>query len=128
MILRLNCLSVSLKSKQNCIVKKNLHCVFILQMSSQESSAYLFVLLFTEMTQSVDLKQNLLDQASSHVLKRGGPGYGFTVRESCPVRIGHVKVTGSAYQAGIQRGDYIIRLNGVNVLNETPDHVANAIR
>ena len=95
------------------------------QMSEPISIIDIFFIIIIE---SVDLNQRLQDHARSHILKRGGAGYGFSVRGSCPVRIGHVKVTGSAYQAGIQRGDYVIRLDGVNVLNETPDQVANVIR
>ena len=55
-------------------------------------------------------------------------GYGFTVKSSCPVRVGRVKSHGPAENAGLGRGDYIIRINGQNVSTATADTVAEIVR
>ena len=64
----------------------------------------------------------------SVVIARGYLGYGFTVKGSMPVRVGHVKETGAADDAGLRDGDAILRINAVDVTRATTEHVAAMIR
>ena len=40
-------------------------------------------------------------------------GCGFTLKGNAPSRIGRVRRQGSAHEAGLRSGDYVISLNGI---------------
>lgn len=61
-------------------------------------------------------------------LHRGKNGFGFTVIEACPVRVGRVDRASPAESAGLQPGDIIIRLNKQNVSRSTSTSVAKLIK
>ncbi|KAL3872435.1 hypothetical protein ACJMK2_040362 [Sinanodonta woodiana] len=46
-------------------------------------------------------------------------GFGFTLVESCPVKVGRVKRDSHAAEAGLMEDDVVIRINGVNVSRST---------
>lgn len=62
------------------------------------------------------------------LLKKGSHGYGFTVKGSCPVRIGRVKTEGAACQQGLHRGDFIVRINGQNISRSSAESIARIVR
>ena len=49
--------------------------------------------------------------------------FGFTIIGSSPVMIGEVEEGGSAQQAGLQTGDFIVELDGETVDNWSMDEV-----
>ncbi|KAL3872124.1 hypothetical protein ACJMK2_040076 [Sinanodonta woodiana] len=51
-------------------------------------------------------------------------GFGFTLVESCPVKVGRVKRVSHAAEAGLMEDDVVIRINGVNVSRSTSTSVA----
>lgn len=55
-------------------------------------------------------------------------GFGFTVIDSCPVKIGRVDRSSRAEEAGLRQGDIIIRVNGQNVSRSTSVSVARCIK
>ncbi|XP_045190793.2 uncharacterized protein LOC123547608 [Mercenaria mercenaria] len=55
-------------------------------------------------------------------------GFGFTVVDSCPVKIGRVDGSSNAQEAGLQKGDLVIRVNGQNVSRSTSVSVARCIK
>ena len=61
-------------------------------------------------------------------MRRSEAGYGFTLRGSCPTRVGRVKAGGAACVAGLHRGDYVLRANGVDVSRATAATVAHMVR
>ncbi|XP_052222379.1 uncharacterized protein LOC127838592 isoform X1 [Dreissena polymorpha] len=61
-------------------------------------------------------------------LQRGKNGFGFTVVEGCPARVGRVDRASPAETAGLQPGDLIIRLNKQNVSRSTATSVAKLIK
>ena len=62
------------------------------------------------------------------VLQKTNSGFGFTVKGSCPVAVGHVKPDSAAERAGLQTGDYIRRVNGLNVSRSSSKSVADIVR
>ena len=64
----------------------------------------------------------------SVTLDHEGVGYGFTVRGSCPTRVGRIREHGPAQQAGIQRGDYILNINATNVTRSGAESVAAMVK
>ncbi|XP_064616351.1 uncharacterized protein LOC135480446 [Liolophura sinensis] len=59
---------------------------------------------------------------------RGKNGFGFSVIESCPVRIGRVDKASPAEEAGLKKGDCIVRVNGRNVSRSTADSVVKLVK
>ncbi|WAR30627.1 RGS3-like protein [Mya arenaria] len=64
----------------------------------------------------------------SLTLHRGKHGFGFTVVDGCPARVGRVDWASPALNAGLQPGDIIIRLNKQNVSRSTATSVARLIK
>ena len=62
------------------------------------------------------------------IIERGNAGYGFTVTGSCPVKVGSVRVWGAAHEAGLQEGDFFVRINGLNVSRSSVESVAKIVR
>ncbi|KAI0227530.1 Regulator of G-protein signaling 3 [Lamellibrachia satsuma] len=62
--------------------------------------------------------------AHTLVITRGTAGYGFTVTGSCPVKVGSIRVWGAAHEAGLQEGDFFVRINGLNVSRSSVESVA----
>ncbi|WAR00140.1 RGS3-like protein, partial [Mya arenaria] len=54
-------------------------------------------------------------------------GFGFSVVDACPVRIGRVDGASRAEEAGIRPGDLVVRVNGQNVSRSTSASVARCI-
>ncbi len=54
--------------------------------------------------------------------------YGFTLVDSCPVRVGRCDVGSSAEEAGILQGDIVVRVNGFNVSRSTSVSVAKMVK
>ncbi|XP_045191341.2 uncharacterized protein LOC123548240 [Mercenaria mercenaria] len=67
-------------------------------------------------------------ESLSLTLHRGKTGFGFSVIEACPVRVGRVDGASPAEAAGLQPGDIIIRLNKQNVSRSTATSVAKLIK
>ena len=61
-------------------------------------------------------------------MKHRSPGYGFTVRGPNPIRVGRIKVGGPAHEAGMKKGDVILRINGQNMDSTDMQTVAEIIR
>ena len=61
-------------------------------------------------------------------LKKGKRGYGFTVTGSCPVKVGQVKDGSPAHEAGLEKEDTVVKINGKNVSRSIADTVAKIIR
>ncbi|WAR00074.1 RGS3-like protein [Mya arenaria] len=55
-------------------------------------------------------------------------GFGFSVVDACPVRIGRVDGASRAEEAGIRPGDLVVRVNGQNVSRSTSASVARCIK
>jgi len=55
-------------------------------------------------------------------------GFGFSVVDGCPARVGRVDATSRAEEAGLQRGDLIVRVNGQNVSRSSSTSVARCIK
>ena len=62
------------------------------------------------------------------IINRGNAGYGFTVTGSCPVKVGSVRVWGASHEAGLQEGDFFVRINGLNVSRSSVESVAKIVR
>ncbi|KAK2150619.1 hypothetical protein LSH36_398g00006 [Paralvinella palmiformis] len=62
------------------------------------------------------------------VIYKKNHGYGFTVKNTCPVRVGRVKPCGPSEEAGLLKGDYIKRINGQNVSMASAQSVAEIVR
>lgn len=69
-----------------------------------------------------------IDRLQLTVYRSQYGGFGFTVIESCPVKIGRVDSSSRAQEAGLQKGDLIIRVNGQNVSRSTSVSVARCIK
>lgn len=61
-------------------------------------------------------------------MNRGKHGFGFSVAESCPVKVGRVDGVSPAQMAGILTDDVIIRVNGLNVSRSTAVSVAKLMK
>lgn len=61
-------------------------------------------------------------------LHRGKNGFGFSVVEACPVRVGRVDGSSPAEASGLQPGDIIVRLNKQNVSRSTATSVAKLVK
>lgn len=61
-------------------------------------------------------------------VRRGKNGFGFSVVEACPVRVGRVDGASPAESAGLQPGDIIIHLNKQNVSRSTATSVAKLVK
>ncbi|KAL5012142.1 hypothetical protein ScPMuIL_010693 [Solemya velum] len=59
---------------------------------------------------------------------KGKQGFGFTVAESCPVKIGEVMKGSPAECSGLDTGDVIIKVNGLNVSRSTSVSVWKLIK
>ncbi|KAK3593740.1 hypothetical protein CHS0354_013637 [Potamilus streckersoni] len=59
---------------------------------------------------------------------RGRGGFGFTVVESCPVKVGRVDRDSHAAETGLREDDVIIQVNGVNVSRSTSTSVAKLVK
>ena len=55
-------------------------------------------------------------------------GYGFTIKGSMPVRVGRVKPSGAAENAGLRNGDYILNINDKDITSSTVEAIANIVR
>ncbi|KAL5011950.1 hypothetical protein ScPMuIL_010501 [Solemya velum] len=62
------------------------------------------------------------------MIPRGKQGFGFTVLESWPVKVGRIDGVSPAEEAGLQPGDCIIRVNSLNVSRSTAPSVAKLVR
>ncbi|KAL3872428.1 hypothetical protein ACJMK2_040355 [Sinanodonta woodiana] len=59
---------------------------------------------------------------------RGKGGFGFTLVESCPVKVGRVDRGSRASETDLREHDAIVRVNGVNVSRSTSVSVAKLIK
>ncbi|KAL5012143.1 hypothetical protein ScPMuIL_010694 [Solemya velum] len=59
---------------------------------------------------------------------RGKGGFGFSVTDSCPARVSHVDSGSPADIVGLQTGDLVIRVNGLNVSRSMSTSVAKVIK
>lgn len=57
-----------------------------------------------------------------------GDSYGFTITSGCPCMVGKVDLDKVAFRAGIRPGDYISKINGVNVSRATCESVVKMIK
>ncbi|KAH3693874.1 hypothetical protein DPMN_081313 [Dreissena polymorpha] len=62
------------------------------------------------------------------VLRSPHGSFGFSVVDSCPVKVGRVDGASRAQEAGLRPGDLIIRVNGQNVSRSTSSSVARCIK
>jgi regulator of G-protein signaling 3 len=69
-----------------------------------------------------------LDRLEFTVQRSAYGGFGFTVMDACPVKIGRVDGSSFAQRAGLQKGDCVIRVNGQNVSRSTSVSVAKLIK
>ncbi|XP_053407877.1 uncharacterized protein LOC123547611 isoform X2 [Mercenaria mercenaria] len=69
-----------------------------------------------------------LDRLELTIYRSQYGGFGFTVVDSCPVKIGRVDGSSYAQEAGLQKGDLVIRVNGQNVSRSTSVSVARCIK
>ncbi|XP_045190798.2 uncharacterized protein LOC123547613 [Mercenaria mercenaria] len=69
-----------------------------------------------------------LDRLELTIYRSQYGGFGFTVVDSCPVKIGRVDGSSNAQEAGLQKGDLVIRVNGQNVSRSTSVSVARCIK
>ena len=63
-----------------------------------------------------------------HVNRSPYGGFGFTVVDACPVKVGRVDRSSRAEEAGLHKGDIVIRVNGQNVSRSTSVSVARCIK
>ncbi|KAL5012141.1 hypothetical protein ScPMuIL_010692 [Solemya velum] len=68
------------------------------------------------------------NQRMTITVKRGKHGFGFSVVESCPVKVGRVDGVSPAQMAGIKTDDVIVRVNGLNVSRSTAVSVAKLMK
>lgn len=61
-------------------------------------------------------------------LERGKHGYGFSVVEECPVKVGRVDGASPAENAGLLPGDCIVKVNGQNVSRSQAGSVAKLVK
>ncbi|XP_070175591.1 uncharacterized protein [Littorina saxatilis] len=61
-------------------------------------------------------------------LERGKNGFGFTVVDEFPVKVGRVDLASPAEEAGLKPGDYIIKVNNQNVSRSTVSSVAKLVK
>jgi C-terminal processing protease CtpA/Prc len=61
-------------------------------------------------------------------LERGKHGYGFSVVEESPVKIGRVDGASPAETAGLHPGDCIVKVNGQNVSRSQAASVAKLVK
>ena len=59
---------------------------------------------------------------------RGKNGFGFSVVDSFPVKVGRVDDASPAKMGGLKKGDYIIKVNGQNVSRSTCVSVAKLVK
>ncbi|XP_060553687.1 uncharacterized protein LOC132714782 isoform X2 [Ruditapes philippinarum] len=69
-----------------------------------------------------------LDRLDLTIYRSQYGGFGFSVVDSCPVKIGRVDGSSSAQEVGLQKGDLVIRVNGQNVSRSTSVSVARCIK
>ncbi|KAL8609608.1 hypothetical protein ACOMHN_023744 [Nucella lapillus] len=67
-----------------------------------------------------------LKSVTLHMEKRKN-GFGFSVIEECPARVGRVDLGSPAEEAGLKVGDYVIKVNCKNVSRSTVKGVKNLI-
>lgn len=61
-------------------------------------------------------------------MRKGRTGFGFSVTGSHPAQVSRVDPGGAAHRAGLQPGDWIVRINRENVSTATADCVGRIIR
>ncbi|RUS74181.1 hypothetical protein EGW08_018049, partial [Elysia chlorotica] len=61
-------------------------------------------------------------------VQRGKNGFGFSFIDELPPRVGRVDRASPAEQAGVKKGDAVIRINGKNVSRSTCEGVARMIK
>nr|KAG5693409.1 hypothetical protein BaRGS_009882 [Batillaria attramentaria] len=61
-------------------------------------------------------------------MARGKNGFGFSVVEEFPVKVGRVDLASPAESAGLKQGDYIIKVNNQNVSRSTVVSVAKLVK
>ncbi|XP_069120607.1 uncharacterized protein [Argopecten irradians] len=66
--------------------------------------------------------------AVSVTVHRGKHGFGFSVIESCPVKVGRVDRASPAESAGLQPGDCVVRVNSQNVSRSQAASVAKLVK
>ncbi|KAH3693865.1 hypothetical protein DPMN_081304 [Dreissena polymorpha] len=62
------------------------------------------------------------------VLRSPYGSFGFSLVDSCPVKVGRVDGASRAQEAGLQPGDLIVRVNNQNVSRSTSSSVARCIK
>ena len=61
-------------------------------------------------------------------ISRGSSGFGFTVIDSCPVKVGKVEKGSPAAETGLCPGDHILSVNGHNVSRSQSSGVAKIVK
>ncbi|KAJ8300366.1 hypothetical protein KUTeg_021885 [Tegillarca granosa] len=85
------------------------------------------------LTEDIGRKKHLQVSAKQKPLlkvkvQRGKHGFGFSVIESCPVKVGRVDGASPAENAGLRPGDCIIRVNNQNVSRSQAASVAKLVK
>lgn len=93
------------------------------------TACYIFCILFPDQLNIPAVNKDVWGtEALTLTIRRGKTGYGFSVIEACPVRVGRVDGKSPAEAAGLHPGDIIIRLNKQNVSRSTATSVAKLIK
>ncbi|CAL1540455.1 unnamed protein product, partial [Lymnaea stagnalis] len=61
-------------------------------------------------------------------IQRGKNGFGFSFVDEFPPKVGRVDRASPAEQAGVKKGDFVIRINGQNVSRSTCEGVAHLVK
>lgn len=69
-----------------------------------------------------------MDKLNLVVVKSELQNYGFTVLNSCPCQIGKVEMDSVAYRAGLRAGDFISKINDINVSRASCESVVKMIK
>ena len=62
------------------------------------------------------------------VIKRSTKGYCFTICGAAPVTVKRIEVGSYAERIGLQSGDRIVRIDGIDVVRSNTDQVARIIK
>lgn len=83
----------------------------------------------TPYKKAVSSEKKVIDQDTITVsISRGSGGFGFTVIDSCPVKVGKVEKGSPAAETGLCPGDHIISVNGHNVSRSQSSRVAKIVK
>lgn len=81
---------------------------------------------FYQKNNSKNVKSIQIKLDNNHLMNSSG--LGFTIIGYCPCQIGKVEPNSIAFNAGLQAGDLIIKINGKNVSRATSDSIIKIIK